>query len=342
MSKNGTVPLVSNSSIDNGVMGFSSLEANNSGNSISCSDTTLGADTMYYQKDDFIGYQHIQHLVSKFLPFNQEIALYIISACRVATSNAGYDYGHKFNRDAMNSTIIHLPQTNDGEIDFDFMESFIREIEEKNMRKLSAYLATTGLSDYTLTNAERSALKSFDDMQWEEFRMGNLFDRVGTKKLPYKAGELPKEPVAEYTLPCLTSSFNNQGLNYYASREGATILKNVITIPSNSDVYRAYYQSRDFTVLSDAYAIKWIFDNKDMDSKQYLFVVPCINMVTDLSIYSYKNKLGGWNVVKDKFILLPVKDGKPDYDTMDTFISAIQKLVIKDVVLYANKKIASV
>lgn len=342
MSKNGTVPLVSNSSIDNGVMGFSSLEANNSGNSISCSDTTLGADTMYYQKDDFIGYQHIQHLVSKFLPFNQEIALYIISACRVATSNAGYDYGHKFNRDAMNSTIIHLPQTNDGEIDFDFMESFIREIEEKNMRKLSAYLATTGLSDYTLTNAERSALKSFDDMQWEEFRMGNLFDRVGTKKLPYKAGELPKEPVAEYTLPCLTSSFNNQGLNYYASREGATILKNVITIPSNSDVYRAYYQSRDFTVLSDAYAIKWIFDNKDMDSKQYLFVVPCINMVTDLSIYSYKNKLGGWNVVKDKFILLPVKDGKPDYDTMGTFISAIQKLVIKDVVLYANKKIASV
>ena len=136
--------------------------------------------------------------------------------------------------------------------------------------------------------------------------------------------------------------FNNQGLNYYASREGATILKNVITIPSNSDVYRAYYQSRDFTVLSDAYAIKWIFDNKDMDSKQYLFVVPCINMVTDLSIYSYKNKLGGWNVVKDKFILLPVKDGKPDYDTMGTFISAIQKLVIKDVVLYANKKIASV
>lgn len=238
--------------------------------------------------------------------------------------------------------VVTLPTTAKNEIDFDFMESFIREIKEKNMRKLSAYLATTGLSDYTLTNAERSALKSFDDMQWEEFRMGNLFDRVGTKKLPYKAGELPKEPVAEYTLPCLTSSFNNQGLNYYASREGATILKNVITVPSNSDVYRAYYQSRDFTVLSDAYAIKWIFDNKDMDSKQYLFVVPCINMVTDLSIYSYKNKLGGWNVVKDKFILLPVKDGKPDYDTMGTFISAIQKLVIKDVVLYANKKIASV
>ena len=152
MSENGTVPLVSNSSTDNGVMGFSNLEANNSGNSISCSDTTLGADTMYYQKDDFIGYQHIQHLVPKFLPFNQSIALYIISACRVATSNAGYDYAHKFNRDAMNSTIISLPTTSNNEIDFDFMESFIRE--------LSAYLTVSGLSDATLTEREKLALQT--------------------------------------------------------------------------------------------------------------------------------------------------------------------------------------
>jgi hypothetical protein len=98
LSYDGTVPLVTNSSTDNGIMGDSSLMANNKGNTISCSDTTLGADTMYYQKDDFIGYQHIQHLVPKFKPFNHSVALMIISATRVATQNAGYDYGHKFNR----------------------------------------------------------------------------------------------------------------------------------------------------------------------------------------------------------------------------------------------------
>ena len=36
---------------------------------------------------------------------------------------------------------------------------------------------------------------------------------------------------------------------------------------------------------------------------------------------------------------LPTKDGKPDYDTMATLISVVQKLVIKDVVLYADRKI---
>ena len=39
-------------------------------------------------------------------------------------------------------------------------------------------------------------------------------------------------------------------------------------------------------------------------------------------------------------LMLPEKDGKPDYDLMEILISAIQKIVIKDVVLYTDKKIA--
>jgi hypothetical protein len=38
-------------------------------------------------------------------------------------------------------------------------------------------------------------------------------------------------------------------------------------------------------------------------------------------------------------ISLPVEEKKPDYKIMETLISAIQKLVIKDVVLYVNNKI---
>ena len=68
-------------------------------------------------------------------------------------------------------------------------------------------------------------------------------------------------------------------------------------------------------------------------------MVLCINKVTDLPIYSYKNKLGGWNVVKNKYVTVPIQNGNIDFDFMETFISAIKKLFIKDVVLYRNKKI---
>ena len=60
-----------------------------------------------------------------------------------------------------------------------------------------------------------------------------------------------------------------------------------------------------------------------------------------MPIYSYKNKLGGWNVLKNKYIQLPIKNDKHDYEIMNTLISAIQKLLIKDVVLYTDRKIAS-
>ncbi|MDO4450166.1 MAG: restriction endonuclease subunit S [Moraxella sp.] len=229
------------------------------------------------------------------------------------------------------------------QIDFEFMEKFISEIENERLARLNEHLREVGLIDCTLTDDEWRVLNEFqsDNIDWAEYKMSDLFEKIKTKKLPYPAKSLPKEPTDDYVLPCLTSSFQNQGLNYFTPTDNATILKNVISIPSNSDVYRAYFQSRDFTVLSDAYAIKWKYDDKQYDAKLFLFMVASINQVTDLPIYSYKNKLGGWNVVKDKYIQLPTKDNAPDIEKMQTLILALQKYLIKDVVEYVNGKIKS-
>ncbi|MBR4635244.1 MAG: restriction endonuclease subunit S [Clostridia bacterium] len=243
---------------------------------------------------------------------------------------------------------VKIPITNIGTINFAFMESFIAELEAERVAELeaervaelSAYLTVSGLDNYELSEQELKALAELKNVTWGKYKMGDLFEKVKTKKLPYKAKELPTEATGNYTLPCLTSSFKNQGLNYFAPVQGATVLKSVITIPQNSDVYRAYYQSSDFTVLSDAYAIDWKFDKRTLSREQYLFMVMCINKVTDLPIYSYKNKLGGWNVVKDKYILLPQVNGEIDFNYMEDFISAMQKLAIKDVVSFTDRKIA--
>lgn len=235
--------------------------------------------------------------------------------------------------------VVKLPTTVNNQLDFDFMESFIAKLETERILALSTYLKVSGLDNYELSAEELKALNNLKNIEWGKYRMGDLFEKIKTKKLPYKAKALPTEVTGAYVLPCLTSSFKNQGLNYFVPKEGATVLKNAITIPQNSDIYRAYYQSTDFTVLSDAYAIKWKYDERKISGKQYLFMVMCINKVTDLPIYSYKNKLGGWNVVKNKYILLPQLNGKINLDFMDKFISALQKLFIKDVVEYTDRKI---
>lgn len=134
ISKNGDFPFITNSSDNNGVMGYSELNPINIGNSLTCSDTTLGAETMFYQKNDFIGYSHIQNLVPKFDNFNESIAMFIISSCRVATKNR-YNYGTKFNREAINNTKIKLPIKNN-KPDFELISNIIISIQKKLIKEI--------------------------------------------------------------------------------------------------------------------------------------------------------------------------------------------------------------
>lgn len=307
--------------------------------SISANGANTGAT--FYQNKEFTVLQDAYAIKWKYTDDLLTDNHYLYLTTSISNTIFGnFEWTNKAGWEKIKSEKIYLP-TKNNRIDFDFIEDFIAELEAERMNELKSYLKASGLEDYNFTNEEQEVLDEFLNINWGEFRLGDLFERIKTNKLPFQASELLKEPTDVYTLPCLTSSFQNQGLNYFAPKDNATILKNVISIPSNSDVYRAYFQSREFTVLSDAYAIEWIYNDVKISPNQYLFIVPCINKVTDLSIYSYKNKLGGWNIVKDKYIMLPMKENEPDYKIMENFISAIKKLVIKDVVIYVNEKIKS-
>ncbi|MDP3839347.1 MAG: restriction endonuclease subunit S, partial [Methylococcales bacterium] len=338
-NENGEFHYFTRTEFNNGILGYVDYldeEHKISGN---CLAVGMIAMKFFYMENDFYAGQFTKRAIPKSFSLTPRIANYFISLLNKNQKTFQNVLVRHFENEFY-KTKIYLP-TKNGKIDFDFMEIFIAELEADRIAELEAYLLATGLKDYTLTKEEEKVLDEFKNIKWGEFKLGVLFEKIKTKKLSFKADELPKQITDEYTLPCLTSSFKNQGLNYFVPKDGATILKNVISIPSNSDIYRAYFQSNEFTVLSDAYAIRWVFNGVKLLPNQYLFAVQCINKVTDLSIYSYKNKLGGWNVVKNKYIQLPIKNDKPDFEIMETFISAIQKLVIKDVVLYADRKIAA-
>lgn len=314
---------------NNGVLGKSDIKAKIFKSNTITVDM-FGNTFFRYFKYKIVTHARVFTLLPKF-QFNVKQGLFIVNLLKYLTFKFGYENMCSWAK--IQNDMISLPEKN-GKIDFQFMESFIAELE--------AYLTITGLKDYELTDEEKEVLEAFSEIRWKKYRMGDLFDKIKTNKLNYKAKDLPKEPLKGYVLPALTSSFMNQGLNYYVPKSGATVLKNVVSLPSNSDVYRAYYQSRDFTVLSDSYAIECKDSVARFTSNDYLFSVSCINKVTDLPIYSYKNKLGGWNVVKNKFIQLPINSSNGiDFEYMEVFTQAIKKLIIKDVVFYADEKIGA-
>lgn len=76
-----------------------------------------------------------------------------------------------YNVEIIKNQRIVLP-VKDGEIDFDFMESFVVE--------LSAYLTVSGYDNYELSAEELNALQRFtelDDDNWGTYTVGNLFKK---------------------------------------------------------------------------------------------------------------------------------------------------------------------
>ena len=346
ISKNGTVPLISNSSTENGVMGFSNLEPNNKGNTITCSDTTIGADTMFYQEKDFIGYSHIQNLVPKFEPFNRAIASMIISACRVATSTL-YDYGNKFNRDSMNKTKIHLP-TQNGKIDFAFMENFIAELEAERIAELEAYLRVTGLSDYILTEEERAVLEAFRNgkiswggvkllnnqqvanIEWKMFRIGELFE-INSYKKRFDANKVQIEEVG---FPYVVRTALNNGIRGYIN-EDVEFLNEGNTISFGQDTATMFYQEKPY-FTGDKIKIVKCKDESFNKLNAHFFIAA---MGKAFSSFSWGSSSFSVEIIKNQNISLPSTQGIPLYAYMEVFIRAVQKLVIKDVVQYAERKL---
>ena len=135
----GNTPVLSNSSTNNGIGGYCALEPTEEGKIITFSDTTTGADTMFYQKEPFIGYPHVQGMYpyNSFV-WNEKRYLYLISAIRKSAGD-GWSYAVKFNRALVCELMVELPVTVDGEPDFDYMERYIRAIEKLAIANVVKY-----------------------------------------------------------------------------------------------------------------------------------------------------------------------------------------------------------
>ncbi|WP_120981440.1 restriction endonuclease subunit S [Helicobacter pylori] len=136
---NAKNPVVTNSSLNNGISGYSSLEPTEKGNQITYSDTTT-SEGIFYQKRPFIGYSHVQGLYPlKYHEFwNEKTLLYIVAAFKKVACGR-FNYGNKFNRKIASEMLILLPTNQHGKIDFDFMHTLINALMKQTIQGVAQY-----------------------------------------------------------------------------------------------------------------------------------------------------------------------------------------------------------
>lgn len=86
--------------------------------------------------------------------------LYIIAATNKALQRYNGGYNDYPTLNSLKGLQITLPVTKDGNIDYQFMDMRVRELEEERVRELEAYLKAAGFEDCALNASECEVLSN--------------------------------------------------------------------------------------------------------------------------------------------------------------------------------------
>ena len=275
-----------------------------------------------------IGAVHAQIRKNKW--YSSQNLLVVTSIDKILVNYGGYSSYPTLQ--TLKEHIITLPEKN-GEIDFDFMEAYVRELEEERVRELSAYLKVSGLDNYELSEEEKQSIEDVDLLNWQEFNITEVFNIKNTKNILSKqitpgSGEVPY---------LCASADNNSVSSYISYNEEVKDKGNCIFIGGKTFVVS--YQKTDFFSNDSHNLALYLVDEDKVEEANQLYLSTCIKKSLG-NKYSWGDSVSNRKIQNDK-IMIPVKDGVINYESMEKLISAVKKLVIKDVVMWADKNIGA-
>lgn len=322
------IQVVSSGDTNNGIIGKTDINAKIfDGHTIT---VDMFGNVFYRNKPyKMVTHARVFCLKYKYNILTNETGLYLASQLFYLKNK--YNYSNMAGWNKIKTEKITLPTHQNGEIAFDYITEYIKELEAERIKELEAYLLATGLNDYILTEDEKKLINDFKNdkiVRWGTFKIGELFDHIVQGRRLKKDDQLPGE------LPFVMSGTTNTGIANYISNDVRIFPANSLTVDIFGSVF---YRNYEYGMGDDTGAY-WNSDNHI--SKYGLLFIGVAIEKSLLGQYNYGYKLRSSKSL-DKEIQLPVKsDAKPDFDMMSDYIRAVEKLVIKGVIEWKDKQIA--
>ncbi|WP_105883524.1 restriction endonuclease subunit S [Haemophilus influenzae] len=329
---NNKFPFYGQSVMNNGIISYECLQERvlNNKNSKptilihSNNQNLVYLETPFYLKD---GHGATSVLQANCLTKNS--ALYLISIIsKVIKEKFNYDF--KATKIALKNTKIFVPYINQ-EPAFSYMEDFITELQAERLQELQGYLKVTGLSDYTLTEEEQRAIEGLKStVEQEMFTMQDIF-RITTSAKKFNAKDLSFDGIYPYVV----RTEKDNGIRGYIT-EDKKYLNPENTISFGQDTATMFYQKNAY-FTGDKIKI-FSLKNKILNRSIALYLIT--RMKKSFSVFSWGSMFNE-EVLNKTEIYLPINNGQIDYSKMELITSAVQKLVIADVVKYADRELSA-
>ncbi|WP_086226755.1 restriction endonuclease subunit S [Campylobacter devanensis] len=322
--KSGKIPLVTAGEQNQGVAEFIAYD-----DELKIYENHLTIDMFcncFYRNYKFLCDDNILVLLPKIDIGNKSL-LFMTSAINKDKTKFGYE--KQYRQKSFAEHKIKLPITASGEIDFEFMESFVAELEAERVAELEAYLAAASLKDYELTADELSALSKFENYNWGEFRIGDLFEMKNT--FSFNKEKLTDGNEYDY----VTRTSNNQGILQSTGFVNARNLNEAGIWSLGLLQMDFFYRQRQWYA---GQFVRKIIPKIKLTQNSILFFTTLLNSQKNILLSVLVRDVD--KTFKNLKIKLPVTaNDEIDFEFMNNFIKAIKKLVIKDVVLYTDNKI---
>ena len=291
----GKTPLISCSGTNNGIMGSvdpSGINKCTVANNVLTVAVSGSAGATFYQGIEAVINSGV--LILDGIEFSDK-ETYLFICALVREVNSKFNYGLKASADRVGNQLINLPITPDGLPDYQFMHDYIAEREPDY----------SWATQYIEPNAELS----LTDIEWAEFRVGDLL----TLKV---AKSNDKGNLEVGTVPFVGRSNNNNGLQGFYDAPNVTHGK-CITL-GMVGTFRAFWQENDFAASQNIITLRAPWLNRHTA----LFICNIIEMAIK-GRYSYGNSIKA-GTFGDTILNLPVDDnGQPDYDFMERYIKSL-------------------
>lgn len=251
------------------------------------------------------------------------------------------------------------------DIDWNFMENYIKQLEADRLQQLEAYLIATGLNDYALNDEEKKILslsqinvsdevryskKVVEDEQikFREFKLAASYFKNGKKVNVSNDGLFnimpTKKKINANTItfsgkyPYVARGESQNGIRGYINFD-ENYLNPEKTISFGQDTATMFYQPKAYFTGDKIQVFSLNDKYGKLNESIALYLIAAVKRA--LVNFAWGQSSFALEVISELNVMLPVdKYDRLNLNYMENYIRAVEKLTIKDVVEYKDKMIA--
>ncbi|MBR4153530.1 MAG: N-6 DNA methylase [Selenomonadaceae bacterium] len=243
----------------------------------------------------------IEHLNSYQLQF--------ISVSINKSSQGKFSYNQMCSSKRISMLPIFLPVNDAGELDFDYMEAYISNIEKKIFESYREFISIS---------PPPVKIQPLNQKNWRPFFIKDVAEILSGRDIYESERQAGDNPY-------IGASANNNGVCHFISNENETLEKNCISVNRNGSVGYAFYHPYAALYSNDCRKLR------PRVSNEFVSIFIAHQITAQREKYNYGYKMGTARLNRQK-IMLPVNDaGEPDFEYMEAYIRNIEVAAIKKV-----------